>query len=47
MLRIKGGKVHGPAHNINGVIQDICIDNDRLHKRCDDGMIPSVSQRER
>jgi formylmethanofuran dehydrogenase subunit A len=27
MLRIKGGKVYDPAHNINGVVQDICIDN--------------------
>ncbi|MBI2809153.1 MAG: hypothetical protein HYX68_29575 [Planctomycetes bacterium] len=27
MLRIKGGKVYDPAHNINGVVQDICMDN--------------------
>src|ERR1700680_1405002 len=30
MLRITGGKVYDPAHNINGVIQDICIDNGRI-----------------
>src|SRR5882724_3320389 len=30
MLRIKGGKLYDPAHNINGVIQDICIDNGKI-----------------
>jgi formylmethanofuran dehydrogenase subunit A len=30
MLRITGGKVYDPAHNINGVIQDICIDNGKI-----------------
>src|SRR5882724_9456808 len=30
MLRIKGGKLYDPAHNINGVIQDICIDDGRI-----------------
>src|SRR5438128_12149969 len=30
MLRIKGGKVYDPAHNINGVVQDICIDNGKI-----------------
>src|SRR2546423_7088555 len=30
MLRIKGGKVYDPAHNINGVIKDICIDNGKI-----------------
>jgi hypothetical protein len=27
MLRIKGGKIYDPARNINGVVQDICLDN--------------------
>src|SRR4051795_7222107 len=30
MLRITGGKVYDPAHNINGVVQDICIDNGKI-----------------
>jgi formylmethanofuran dehydrogenase subunit A len=30
MLRITGGKVYDPAHNIDGVIQDVCIDNGRI-----------------
>src|SRR5579863_257870 len=30
MLRIKGGKIYDPANNINGVVQDICIDNGRI-----------------
>ena len=30
MLRIKGGKVYDPANSINGVIQDISIDNGRI-----------------
>src|SRR6202790_3732642 len=37
MLRIKGGKVYDPAHNINGVIQDICIDNGRIVADVDGG----------
>jgi formylmethanofuran dehydrogenase subunit A len=28
MLRITGGKVFDPANNINGVVKDICIDDD-------------------
>src|SRR5689334_15148988 len=30
MLRIKGGKVYDPAHNINGVVKDICIADGRI-----------------
>jgi formylmethanofuran dehydrogenase subunit A len=30
MLRITGGKVYDPANNINGVVQDICIDNGKI-----------------
>src|SRR5262245_3624491 len=30
MLRITGGKVYDPANNINGVIQDICLDNGKV-----------------
>src|SRR5437879_7734811 len=30
MLRITGGKVYDPAHNINGVVQDLCIDNGKI-----------------
>jgi formylmethanofuran dehydrogenase subunit A len=28
MLRITGGKVYDPANNINGIVKDICIDDD-------------------
>src|SRR5262249_8046878 len=28
MLRITGGKVYDPAHNVNGVVKDICIGDD-------------------
>src|ERR1700681_2183538 len=37
MLRITGGKVYDPAHNINGVVQDICIDNGRIVAEVDGG----------
>lgn len=30
MLRIKGAKVYDPAHGIDGVVKDICIDNGRV-----------------
>lgn len=30
MLRITGGKVYDPAHNINGVVKDICIADGRI-----------------
>jgi formylmethanofuran dehydrogenase subunit A len=30
MLRITGGKVYDPAHNINGVVKDICIDDGKI-----------------
>ena len=30
MLRITGGRVYDPANNINGVIQDICLDNGKV-----------------
>src|SRR6516164_650063 len=30
MLRITGGKVYDPAHNINGVVQDVCIDGGKI-----------------
>jgi formylmethanofuran dehydrogenase subunit A len=30
MLRITGGKVYDPAHNINGVVQDVCIYDGRI-----------------
>src|SRR5881392_3855741 len=30
MLRITGGKVYDPAHGVNGVVQDICIDGGRI-----------------
>jgi formylmethanofuran dehydrogenase subunit A len=30
MLRITGGKVYDPANNINGIVQDVCIDNGRI-----------------
>ena len=28
MLRIRGGKVYDPANGIDGVVKDICIDDD-------------------
>src|ERR1700731_3316589 len=37
MLRIKGGKVYDPAHNINGVVQDICIDSGKIVADVDGG----------
>ena len=37
MLRIKGGKVYDPAHNINGVVQDICIADGRIVAHVDVG----------
>ncbi|HXD86598.1 MAG TPA: formylmethanofuran dehydrogenase subunit A [Urbifossiella sp.] len=30
MLRITGGKVYDPTNNIDGVVQDICIDDGRI-----------------
>src|SRR5437868_1453266 len=30
MLRITGGTVYDPAHNINGVVQDICIADGKI-----------------
>src|ERR671935_2622655 len=30
MLRISGGKVYDPAHGVDGVVKDICIDNGRI-----------------
>src|SRR4249919_4210673 len=37
MLRIKGGKVYDPANNINGIVQDICIDNGKIVADVDGG----------
>jgi formylmethanofuran dehydrogenase subunit A len=37
MLRIKGGKVYDPAHSINGVVKDICIDNGKVVADVDGG----------
>jgi formylmethanofuran dehydrogenase subunit A len=30
MLRITGGKGYDPAHGIDGVVKDICIDGGRI-----------------
>src|SRR6516165_12352429 len=30
MLRITGGKVYDPAHSINGVVKDICIEDGKI-----------------
>lgn len=37
MLRITGGRVYDPANNINGVIQDLCIDNGKIAANVDGG----------
>jgi formylmethanofuran dehydrogenase subunit A len=37
MLRITGGKVYDPANNINGMVQDICIDNGRIVEQVEGG----------
>ena len=39
MLRIKGGTVYDPAHNINGVVKDLCIDNGKIVADNDGGRI--------
>src|ERR1051325_10337441 len=30
MLRITGGKVYDPANNINGIVQDVCMDGGKI-----------------
>lgn len=39
MLRIKGGKVYDPAHNINGVVQDVCMDHGKIVADVDGGRV--------
>jgi formylmethanofuran dehydrogenase subunit A len=37
MLRITGGKVHDPANGINGVVQDVCIEDGRIVSQVEGG----------
>lgn len=37
MLRIRGGTVYDPAHGVNGVVRDVCIDNGKIVEQVDAG----------
>ena len=37
MLRITGGKVYDPANGVDGVIQDVCIEDGRIVKQTEGG----------
>jgi formylmethanofuran dehydrogenase subunit A len=39
MLRIRGGKVYDPRHGVNGVVQDVCIQDGRVVADVDGGRV--------